>query len=169
VPAGIPDDFYERLGVPSNADSSQINEAALRIFRRIYAEVGESLGASASVENVRAKADEKFGPYQEAHAILSNPVERQNYDKAVNEKAETLMLRSQALIGLANATEPLTRQHYREALKLLDSLGDKQPGRTAQTPIGENTELRRKGAEELAKNDEQKGNRRGQSGPRNGV
>ena len=62
-------DFYEALGVPRNADQSEIQRAYRRLARQYHPDVNKDAGA-----------EERFKEISEAYDVLSDPEQRKRYD-----------------------------------------------------------------------------------------
>jgi molecular chaperone DnaJ len=65
-------DFYADLGVPSNASVEQIKKAYRRLARALHPDANPQ----------DPRAEDRFKTVSEAHAVLSDPVKRKDYDEA---------------------------------------------------------------------------------------
>lgn len=63
-------DFYKTLGVPKDADADQIKKAYRRLARKHHPDKNPG----------DAAAEQKFKDISEAHAVLSDPEQREEYD-----------------------------------------------------------------------------------------
>jgi curved DNA-binding protein len=62
-------DFYEVLGVPRNADQSEIQRSYRKLARQLHPDINKELGA-----------EERFKDVSEAYDVLSDPEQRKKYD-----------------------------------------------------------------------------------------
>lgn len=65
-------DFYADLGVPSNASVEQIKKAYRRLARALHPDANPQ----------DPRAEDRFKTVSEAHAVLSDPAKRKDYDEA---------------------------------------------------------------------------------------
>ncbi|MGW5149837.1 molecular chaperone DnaJ [Rhodococcus koreensis] len=65
-------DFYADLGVPSNASVEQIRKAYRRLARELHPDANPQ----------DPRAEDRFKAVSEAHAVLSDPIKRTEYDEA---------------------------------------------------------------------------------------
>lgn len=68
-------DYYEVLGVPRDADADEIKRAYRKLARQYHPDVNQS-----------PDAPEKFKEINEAHAVLSDPNKRAEYDRWGHQK-----------------------------------------------------------------------------------
>src|SRR5947199_10325328 len=67
----VPRDPYEVLGVPRDADETQIKKASRRLARELHPDVNSH----------DPQAEEKFKEAAEAYEVLSDPDRRATYDR----------------------------------------------------------------------------------------
>jgi molecular chaperone DnaJ len=72
---GMPETYYELLGVRRNASDREIKDAYRVLARQLHPDVSREAGA-----------EERFKGVNEAYRVLSNPVERGRYDTLGHEK-----------------------------------------------------------------------------------
>lgn len=65
-------DFYQELGLPSNASADDIKKAYRKLARDLHPDKNPG----------DVKAEERFKAVSEAHAVLSDPDKRKEYDQA---------------------------------------------------------------------------------------
>lgn len=115
-------DPYEVLGVPRNADLAAIRRAYVTAAKSFHPDVLLRLG----LDDVREEANAVFAAISKAHAVLSDPAARREYDESVGDggtdelqrvaTAETLYRKGEVLLRKGSFDEAL--QFLRPAVEL---------------------------------------------------
>lgn len=75
--ATMKEDLYAILGVPHNADESQIRSAHRALVKKYHPDAGEG------------SSDDRFRAIQKAYDVLSAPDSRAEYDRSIREETRS--------------------------------------------------------------------------------
>jgi curved DNA-binding protein CbpA len=121
-------DHYALLGVPRDADAAAIKRAYFGAAKRYHPDALARLGLG----DVRSAAEALFARIAKAHAVLSDPRERQRYDEEGRESGSDDAERIVTAESLYRKGEVLLRKGaFREALQFLAPAVDLWPSDAA--------------------------------------
>ena len=75
----VPTDYYDIIGVPSNASVQDIKKAYRKLALKYHPDMAKKNGIDSK------QAEERFKEISEAYSVLSDPYKRRSYDQSKNE------------------------------------------------------------------------------------